>query len=80
MKKRLSLARAVALDPSFIIIDEPFAQLHKDTCTELWDVFFKLFTEKNIPTLIITHFPEELENRNVEYRILENSMIKNYSD
>ena len=75
MKKRLSLARAVAHNPSFIIIDEPFAQLHKDARTELWDLFFELFPQKGVPTLIITHFPEELKNRDVEYWRLEGGEI-----
>ena len=75
MKKRLSLARAVALNPSFIIIDEPFAQLHKDARIELWDLFFELFPKKGVSAIIITHFPEELKNRKVEYCKLEDGRI-----
>ncbi len=75
MKKRLSLARAVAHNPSFIIIDEPFAQLHKDARMELWNLFFELFPLKGVPTLIITHYPEELENMDVEYYKLEDGRM-----
>jgi ABC-type nitrate/sulfonate/bicarbonate transport system ATPase subunit/ABC-type nitrate/sulfonate/bicarbonate transport system permease component len=68
MKKRLAFARALAADPDFIVLDEPFNKLHKKARRELWDLFFALFTGKGIPALVITHFPEELGRRKgIEY-------------
>jgi ABC-type nitrate/sulfonate/bicarbonate transport system ATPase subunit/ABC-type nitrate/sulfonate/bicarbonate transport system permease component len=63
MKKRLAFARALAFDPDFIILDEPFNKLHKKARLELWDLYFTLFAGKGVPALIITHFPEELARR-----------------
>jgi ABC-type multidrug transport system ATPase subunit len=60
MKKRLAFARALVFDPDFIILDEPFNNLHKEARDELWDLYVSLFTERGIPSVIITHFPEEL--------------------
>jgi ABC-type nitrate/sulfonate/bicarbonate transport system ATPase subunit/ABC-type nitrate/sulfonate/bicarbonate transport system permease component len=63
MKKRLAFARALAFDPDFIILDEPFNKLHKKARRELWDLHFRLFTGRGVPSLIITHYPEELSDR-----------------
>ena len=60
MKKRLAFARAMAADPEFIILDEPFINLDKKSRQELWALFFQLFPQRKIPSLIITHYPEEL--------------------
>jgi NitT/TauT family transport system ATP-binding protein len=63
MRKRLAFARLLASDPDFIVLDEPFNKLHKKARRELWDLFFTLFADKGIPSLIVTHFPEELGRR-----------------
>jgi ABC-type nitrate/sulfonate/bicarbonate transport system ATPase subunit/ABC-type nitrate/sulfonate/bicarbonate transport system permease component len=60
MKKRLAFARALVADPDFIILDEPFNKLHREAREELWELYFSLFSERKIPSIIITHFPEEL--------------------
>jgi ABC-type nitrate/sulfonate/bicarbonate transport system ATPase subunit/ABC-type nitrate/sulfonate/bicarbonate transport system permease component len=67
MRNRLALARALMLCPDFIILDEPFSQLHYQARQELWDLFFWLFVERHIPSLIITHYPEELSHRDVNF-------------
>lgn len=71
MRKRAAFARALVFDPDFIILDEPFNNLDRESRRELWDLFFKLFAERGIPAFIITHYPEELEGRNVRFISLE---------
>ena len=75
MKKRLTFARALLIEPDFIILDEPFTNLHKDARKELWDLFFGLFPSRKIPSLIITHYPEELSERPVVYYQLQNGTL-----
>ena len=75
MKKRLTFARALLLEPDFIILDEPFTNLHKDARRELWDLFFELFSSKKISSIIVTHYPEELSERKVSYYRLEGGII-----
>jgi ABC-type nitrate/sulfonate/bicarbonate transport system ATPase subunit/ABC-type nitrate/sulfonate/bicarbonate transport system permease component len=61
MKKRVCLARCFASSPELILLDEPFAQLDKDSRSGLWKKFFKLLESSSVPAVIVTHFPEELE-------------------
>lgn len=63
MKKRLALARALLLQPDGLILDEPFHNLHPAARTELWDLTWNLLVSRGLPTLIITHYPEELSGR-----------------
>lgn len=59
MKKRLSLARALVVNPNFLILDEPFASLDHHMKEELHlglDIIFSL-TKKT--TLLVTHDIDE---------------------
>ncbi len=76
MRKRVTFARALLLDPDFIILDEPFNNLDAVSRTELWDLFFQLFVSRGIPALIITHYPDELKNRNVRFVSLDNGYLE----
>lgn len=75
MKKRLSFARALVYKPDFIILDEPFIGLHKEAREKLWNLFFKQFVEKGIPSIIITHYPEEIKHRNPVFYKLEDHKL-----
>jgi NitT/TauT family transport system permease protein len=76
MKKRLALARALTADPDIIILDEPFNKLHKKARQEMWDLYFSLCANKGVPSLIITHFPEELAGRRgVRFYEMKNGKI-----
>lgn len=75
MKKRLTFARALVLNPDFIILDEPFNNLDEPSRKELWDLFFELFPKRGIPSIIITHFPEELKGRDAIFYKFENKKL-----
>lgn len=65
MRKRLSMARAWYIRPRALLMDEPFNNLDKSARDEIWDRFFLLHSRKPVPTIIITHYPEELAGRAV---------------
>jgi NitT/TauT family transport system ATP-binding protein len=60
MRKRLSMARAWYHEPRVLLLDEPFVNLDKEAREALWDTFFARIETMSIPTVIVTHYPEEL--------------------
>src|SRR5213593_1622892 len=55
MKKRAGIARALALDPSLLFLDEPSAGLDPVTSAELDDLIATLNGSLGMTTVIVTH-------------------------
>ena len=55
MKKRVAIARAMALDPAVVFLDEPSAGLDPITSSSLDDLILKLKREKGMTFVVVTH-------------------------
>ncbi len=55
MKKRAAIARAMALDPAVLFLDEPSAGLDPITSSALDDLILKLRKEKGVTFVVVTH-------------------------
>ncbi|NCP87915.1 MAG: ABC transporter [Anaerolineae bacterium CG_4_9_14_3_um_filter_57_17] len=57
--QRVSLARALALEPELLLLDEPFSALDAPTRAHLLDDLRRLLAETGTTTLFVTHDLEE---------------------
>ena len=55
MKKRVGLARAIAMQPEYILYDEPTTGLDPITADSINDLIIHLNEELNITTVVVTH-------------------------
>lgn len=75
-RRRTEIARALALDPKFILLDEPFAGVDPIAVEDIQDIVTKL-KEKNIGVLITDHnVHETLTITDRAYLLFEGSILK----
>lgn len=55
MRKRAGLARALVLDPSILLVDEPSSGLDRVTASEIDDLLLSLKNKKKTTMVIVTH-------------------------
>ena len=58
-RQRMALARALAIEPSVLLIDEPFGALDAKVRKELRDWLRRLHDEVHVTTVFVTHDQEE---------------------
>ena len=85
MKQRVAIAKALALKPEIILMDEPFAALDAITRNNLQREMYRISTEEDVTVIFITHNIQEaitlgtrvlLMNKQGEIVIDDRNMIK----
>jgi NitT/TauT family transport system ATP-binding protein len=59
MQQRIGLARALAIDPAILLMDEPFSALDAQTREVLQDELLRIHAETEKTTLFVTHDLDE---------------------
>lgn len=59
MQQRVGIARAFAIKPKVLLLDEPFGMLDSLTRGELQDILIEIWNRENITAVMITHDVDE---------------------
>lgn len=75
-RRRTEIARALSVDPKFVLLDEPFAGVDPIAVEEIQSIVFKL-KQKNIGILITDHnVNETLSITDRAYLMFEGKLLK----
>jgi sulfate transport system ATP-binding protein len=75
-RQRMALARALAVQPEVLLLDEPFGALDAQVRKELRDWLRKLHDEVNVTTIFVTHDQEEALEVSDELVVINNGKIE----
>lgn len=75
-KQRIALARALAIEPKILLLDEPFGALDFQVRKDLRNWLKKLHEEVSMTTLFVTHDQQEAMELANEIIILKNGRVE----
>lgn len=76
MQQRTAIARALAYDPSFILMDEPFAALDYFTRAQMQKELLKLQKSRGTGILFVTHSIDEALLLGHKIAVIDKGMVK----
>lgn len=59
MKQRVGIARALAIDPNVLLLDEPFSSLDEFTAETLRTLLLDIWQKRKITIILVTHLVSE---------------------
>ena len=79
-RQRMALARALAVEPRVLLLDEPFGALDAKVRAELREWLRRLHDEVHVTTLLVTHDQEEAMSIADNIVVMDNAHIEQVGD
>jgi sulfate/thiosulfate transport system ATP-binding protein len=79
-RQRMGLARALAVDPTVLLLDEPFGALDAQVRADLRDWLRRLHDETHTTTVIVTHDQEEAMEVADEVVVMHRGRVEQIAD
>jgi len=77
-RQRMALARALAVEPRVLLLDEPFGALDAKVRAELREWLRRLHDEVHVTTLLVTHDQEEAMSIADHIAVMDNARIEQF--
>lgn len=74
-KQKVALARALAIKPKLVLLDEPFTSLDKITSTQLRYSLRNILKQLNTPAILVTHDKEDALSLGDKILLMTNGLI-----
>ena len=68
-KQRVSIARAILMKPSLLLLDEPFSNLDSQNIKSAQKLIAKIIEKLKIPCIVVTHDTNNLEDLDISQKI-----------
>ncbi len=76
--QRIALARAIAAEPSVLLLDEPFSSLDLNLRKDMRQLVLDLHKDYNMTTILVTHDHEEALTMSDRIAFMHNGKIEQY--
>ncbi|MBE9100766.1 ABC transporter ATP-binding protein [Vacuolonema iberomarrocanum] len=77
-QQRIALARALAVEPRILLLDEPFSALDKNLRLDMQIEVKRLLTEQGITTMFVTHDQEEALSMADRIAVMSNGVVQQF--
>ena len=74
--QRTALARALAVKPDPLLLDEPFSSLSKDVKRHMQKLVRKLYDQMHITVIYVTHNREDIQNTDARIAVMNDGSIQ----
>ena len=75
-RQRVAFARALAPNPSVLLLDEPFSSLSKDVKRHMQKLVRKLYDQMHITVIYVTHNREDIQNTDARIAVMNDGSIQ----